>query len=276
MARSIFWDDQSQEQYECEDCGRGLEEIHGKFEVHHKDGNPYNNDPENLVGLCKACHAIREGRKPGSDSVYRILRQFKRERVAGNETDRKAWLLAKELIHHFPTGHTHRKLGFSREKRKEGFTPKTRREAAIYQQGAIDFASDLYDDVVCRTTTELGSNVSCASCGDTDKALEVHPSESYGDLDDRLPFCYDCSEEILEGNTSLDSIYSEMWAHVESKNSDTQEKLESKEDGCMMCIKDEIDGKIEFLDGSTAYLCRSCGKTWENHKGGKWFELVNE
>ena len=36
----------------CAICGKT-----GYTEVHHKDENPLNNSPENLVRLCKSCHA---------------------------------------------------------------------------------------------------------------------------------------------------------------------------------------------------------------------------
>ena len=36
----------------CEICGKS-----GYTEVHHKDKNPLNNSPENLIRLCKSCHA---------------------------------------------------------------------------------------------------------------------------------------------------------------------------------------------------------------------------
>jgi hypothetical protein len=35
----------------CERCGK-----HGKLHVHHKDENPRNNDPSNLMTLCVSCH----------------------------------------------------------------------------------------------------------------------------------------------------------------------------------------------------------------------------
>lgn len=40
---------------ECYFCGR--EEIDGyKNDIHHKDGNHQNNNPENLMKLCRSCH----------------------------------------------------------------------------------------------------------------------------------------------------------------------------------------------------------------------------
>lgn len=41
----------------CEDCGTEIE----PFAIHHRDGNPYNNDPENLLVLCMDCHLFRHG-----------------------------------------------------------------------------------------------------------------------------------------------------------------------------------------------------------------------
>ena len=42
----------------CAICGRV-----GYTEVHHKDKNPMNNDPANLVRLCKSCHAKQHRKK---------------------------------------------------------------------------------------------------------------------------------------------------------------------------------------------------------------------
>lgn len=38
----------------CADCGK-----EGPTEVHHIDKDPFNNDPENLIRLCRSCHAKR-------------------------------------------------------------------------------------------------------------------------------------------------------------------------------------------------------------------------
>lgn len=42
----------------CEMCGKT-----GKTDVHHKDGNWMNNDPKNLVRLCRSCHLKAHDRK---------------------------------------------------------------------------------------------------------------------------------------------------------------------------------------------------------------------
>ena len=41
----------------CEECGNTDPPIN----VHHIDGNPYNNDPLNLLVLCRNCHQNRHG-----------------------------------------------------------------------------------------------------------------------------------------------------------------------------------------------------------------------
>mgnify|MGYP006293504777 CR=1 FL=1 len=57
-AREWWWREHDIETYECPDCGRGLDRVY-EFDVHHRDRDPTNNDPENLVALCARCHAWR-------------------------------------------------------------------------------------------------------------------------------------------------------------------------------------------------------------------------
>lgn len=38
----------------CQDCGAG--ESDRRLDVHHKDWNPQNSDPDNLISLCASCH----------------------------------------------------------------------------------------------------------------------------------------------------------------------------------------------------------------------------
>jgi hypothetical protein len=42
----------------CERCGRSL---HGRYHIHHKDMNSYNNELSNLLVLCPNCHYEVEG-----------------------------------------------------------------------------------------------------------------------------------------------------------------------------------------------------------------------
>lgn len=60
--------------WKCEECGKQCRRPEEKFDthsrtltVHHIDGNPGNNDPENLIALCPRCHLMRHRRKNVSD-----------------------------------------------------------------------------------------------------------------------------------------------------------------------------------------------------------------
>lgn len=44
----------------CSLCGK-----EGYTEVHHIDENPMNNDPSNLIRLCKSCHALQHAPEKG-------------------------------------------------------------------------------------------------------------------------------------------------------------------------------------------------------------------
>lgn len=48
--------------YKCQHCGKHHEPPHVVLTVHHKDGNPQNNNDSNLIALCRTCH-LREQRK---------------------------------------------------------------------------------------------------------------------------------------------------------------------------------------------------------------------
>lgn len=41
----------------CEECS-----IAPALDVHHRDGDPFNNTPDNLMGLCRRCHMTIDGR----------------------------------------------------------------------------------------------------------------------------------------------------------------------------------------------------------------------
>ena len=58
-ARERYWNEHDRDSHACEDCGDA--EI--PLEVHHVDGDPFNNDLENLDGLCHACHRARHRRE---------------------------------------------------------------------------------------------------------------------------------------------------------------------------------------------------------------------
>lgn len=72
VARSVFWGRHEKDTYNCPDCGRGGGSLVSGFEVHHKNGNPMDNSPENLVALCRTCHNLREGKKPSITQIERL------------------------------------------------------------------------------------------------------------------------------------------------------------------------------------------------------------
>lgn len=66
--RSRYWSTHARPSYRCPDCGRRESHPHvDRLEVHHKDGNPFNGTPSNLVALCRHCHQVRHGMTPRGD-----------------------------------------------------------------------------------------------------------------------------------------------------------------------------------------------------------------
>lgn len=58
VARLRFWEEHDHDSYTCPDCDRGLDRV-DEFDVHHEDGDPFNNKLENLIALCHRCHMWR-------------------------------------------------------------------------------------------------------------------------------------------------------------------------------------------------------------------------
>jgi len=75
LARESYWETHDRGSYQCPDCGRLESEIKGQFEVHHKNGKPLDNRPENRVALCRVCHNLREGKKPSVDHIQHLRSQ---------------------------------------------------------------------------------------------------------------------------------------------------------------------------------------------------------
>lgn len=85
LARESYWETHDRDTYECPDCGRTEDEIRGTFEVHHKNGEPMDNRPENRVALCRVCHNLREDKKPSIQDI-RHLRDGGTEAAEESET----------------------------------------------------------------------------------------------------------------------------------------------------------------------------------------------
>jgi len=79
IARKRFWEEHDRETYRCPDCDRGDVFVEGDFEVHHINGEPYDNRKENLIGLCPTCHCLREDKKPPIDDL-KAFWEFQRGR----------------------------------------------------------------------------------------------------------------------------------------------------------------------------------------------------
>lgn len=58
MARQVYWGEHDKNSHACCDCGTSV-----PLEVHHIDGNPFNNELNNLVALCHSCHTRRHRRE---------------------------------------------------------------------------------------------------------------------------------------------------------------------------------------------------------------------
>lgn len=57
----------------CENCNKPLiGEITPKANIHHKDGNPVNNNINNLVVLCPNCHSIADMSIPKKKKAKKI------------------------------------------------------------------------------------------------------------------------------------------------------------------------------------------------------------
>jgi len=75
LARQKYWNENDRDSYECPDCRRSEDEIIGTFEVHHKNGEPLDNTPDNHVALCRVCHMLREDKKPSKKHIDNLRKQ---------------------------------------------------------------------------------------------------------------------------------------------------------------------------------------------------------
>ena len=54
-SRDVYWADRDGSEYQCPGCGRPREAVDA-IEVHHRDQDKRNPDPDNTIGLCRDCH----------------------------------------------------------------------------------------------------------------------------------------------------------------------------------------------------------------------------
>jgi len=70
-----YWRNHDKDSYTCPDCGRGRAQV-ATLHVHHRDHDPTNGDPENLVALCERCHLQRHGKERHHRSVAEWKHEF--------------------------------------------------------------------------------------------------------------------------------------------------------------------------------------------------------
>jgi len=73
-ARETFWSEFDKDSYECPVCGRSDVPM----DVHHRDGDPFNNHPINLIGVCDPCHRAEHKRRSKVESLNAWKEDFRR------------------------------------------------------------------------------------------------------------------------------------------------------------------------------------------------------
>jgi len=67
----------ARDNYTCQDCGKAqeqsLSEANRRLDVHHKDGDHFNNTDENAVTLCCDCHLVYSKQQHLEDEQRKTL-----------------------------------------------------------------------------------------------------------------------------------------------------------------------------------------------------------
>jgi len=71
-ARERFWSEYDKDQYACPICGRDDVPI----DVHHQDGDTFNNHIINLIGVCRRCHKQHHSRQATHESLESWKQSF--------------------------------------------------------------------------------------------------------------------------------------------------------------------------------------------------------
>ncbi len=75
----------------CPDCNKAI-----KLELHHKDNNPHNNDPDNVMFLCHRCH-LRRHRQRGDVGSYSKLTTAQIAKIKDKSTNLTEYSLVVDL-----------------------------------------------------------------------------------------------------------------------------------------------------------------------------------
>jgi integrase/recombinase XerD len=157
----------------CELCG-GVARM-----VHHKDEDPFNNDPANLENLCHPCHGLRHHHAPKRLTVMRTVREELIRLIRRHE------LNADELD--LVCGYARRKSGLSKARKlKRKQLPKILPEESLKKfYAAIDKTGDVKHQIMLRLlfhTALRVSELTNLKMEDVDVTLgKIHVTHGKGD-----------------------------------------------------------------------------------------------
>lgn len=184
IARQSYWEDHDRATYECPDCGRTEDELRHGFEVHHKNGEPMDNRPENRVALCRPCHNLREGKKPSKRDIEQMRDSLKssdrnQDDLAGQHSGATLLHVRNTLRVAYPKLSDCYDYSFDELAELE---PQTSREQAIYDSGRRDEFGKHHGHL-----NEMLERIepACAKCGDTGALIKHH--DYHTDTGDRDP-----------------------------------------------------------------------------------------
>ena len=91
--------------WECERCGVVLAERHDLLEVHHKNGLKSDCRPENLIALCRECHAVLHPNRPAYERDMQDMDKYRKETggvhstIQSRQEKRDAHAFPKDSMH---------------------------------------------------------------------------------------------------------------------------------------------------------------------------------
>lgn len=234
IARERFWGERDKEKYQCPDCGRGKGEICGSFEVHHKNGEAYDNRMDNLIGLCSLCHALREGRRPSRDSIRGLLNRSEGRAVDDGKrygfgmAHQAFTKLAQKLYPRdgmFPDGgRISEMLGYDSSEELFGVRPNTRREVALWM-AAQRKEWEVFYNILGDLDGDYLETQSCEICGGggggsflPDFSL-LHENGQLDDWDlDSRYCCSDCVREVYDSVTAQSEVGGEIQRRISGRS----------------------------------------------------------
>lgn len=202
----MYWEVNDRETYRCPDCDRLEDEIIGGFEVHHKNGEPLDNRPENHIGLCRLCHCLREGKKPSLERTRHLRTQLKARINAGEDDASEG---------HPPEEHT-----------DEG-PQETITASMVFAEGVEAYA-DRESETDLTPWEELEEMF-----GDTEPKSDQELEEEWAELE----------EEFGDSDDNQEQSTEESWTELEAMFEDTDDDSEQGEDDGSWTQLSRLDGQ---------------------------------